>query len=220
METEEQRGDPQWNYWLEIYPPRATVTLFSHYRSLSISHLSDLHQRAATVSLGERGRGEEKGELLILNAIFSCLTVKLYSSHTPVVCRALLCSRKLKTEPSCSSGSSQVCLTLRGKHSFLSQPSSLTAFPSHTRVIKKATCPPPSPLIFSFHHSISLFGWSSSVNAWHLYSTRTKVNYWEAEKWGYISFLKLPLNDLFQAFWCYHGSQWLDAFLFPISLNE
>lgn len=62
----------------------------SHSRSLSISHLSDLHQRAATVSLGEGGRGEEKEELLILNAIFACLTVKLYSSHTPVVCRALL----------------------------------------------------------------------------------------------------------------------------------
>lgn len=60
---------------------------FFHSRSLSISHLSDLHQRAATASLGEGSRGEEKEKQLILNV---CFTVKLYSLYTPVVCRALL----------------------------------------------------------------------------------------------------------------------------------
>lgn len=71
-------GDvPSWGYCLSLLP-------LSHSRSLSISHLSDLHQRAATVSQGEGGRGEEEEDLLILDAIY------LYSSHTPVVCRALL----------------------------------------------------------------------------------------------------------------------------------
>lgn len=82
-------GITDWRYTLQGLQSLSSPS-FSHSCSLSISHLSDLHQRAATVSLGEGGREEEKGKLLILNAIFSCLTVKLYSSHTPVVCRALL----------------------------------------------------------------------------------------------------------------------------------
>lgn len=146
--------------------------------------------RRATVSPGEVGVrggggvgarqggehwGEKREERLILDAIPACLAVKLDSSHTPAVCRAprgscyfffphpaakcvklsawfvrLLPQRLVWSPP--------------GKHGVLSQPSSLTAFPSHSGVIKKEPHVPhllhpcsPSPLVFSFHRHIALF---------------------------------------------------------------
>lgn len=101
METEECWGGSQWYNWLEMgllgllscplhhhHHPTPPSLSPPRSHSLSISYLSDLHQSSATVSLGE-GRGRNAAEPLILRAVFACLTVRLDSSHTPVVCRAL-----------------------------------------------------------------------------------------------------------------------------------
>lgn len=83
--------------------------------------------------------------------------------------------------------------------SFSSQPSSLTAFPLHPRVIKRATCLPLSPLVFflsSFHFFVPM-NLRCECLGWHIFSIRTRVNYWVPEKWGYISFIKLSLHGLF-----------------------
>lgn len=150
-------GDvPSWGYCLSLLPLSPTP---AHFPSPTFL----IFTRELPLSLWEMGEEEKKKR----SCSFSMPSLPASQSHSihptllwsAELCLALLsCNCIEQAEPGCSTGSSQACLSLRGKHNFLSQPSSLTAFPSHSRVIKRATCPPPSPLVFSFHHSISLFG--------------------------------------------------------------
>lgn len=153
--------------------PGATVSHFSLFLPTPIHFPSPTfliftrESRGATVSPGEvgvRGGGEagrralgggEREERLILDAISACLAVKLDSSHTPAVCRAPRSSFYFFFfPPGCKMRQAdgvvqappppRLVLSPRGKRGVLSQPSSLTTFPSHSGVIKKrALCPPP-----------------------------------------------------------------------------
>lgn len=150
-------GDvPSWGYCLSLLLLSPTP---AHFPSPTFL----IFTRELPLSLWEKGE-EEKRKRSCSFSMPSLPASQSKSIHPTLLWSAGLCLallswiRTTQAEPSCSSDSSQACLPLRGKHSFLSQPSSLTAFPSHSRVIKRATCPPPSPLVFSFHHSISLFG--------------------------------------------------------------
>lgn len=206
METEERWGEPQRNYWLEMYPPGATVSLFSLFLPLPLTfHLPPFWSSPESCHClsGRWGKRRRKR-----GAAHSRCHLCLPHSQTlfiPHSCGLQSCARlcsavAASSEPSrsCSSGSSQACLSQCGKQRFLSQPSSLTAFPSHTRVIKKATCPPPIPsgvFLSSFYFTVRMNRWCECLG-WHLYSTRTRVNYWEAEKWGYIISVRPPLHGL------------------------
>lgn len=188
METEECWGGSQWYRWREM----GLLGLLSCSSSFPLPLPFTFHllpfwsspERCHGLS-GRRQRGRRGAKPLILHAIFACLTVRLDSSHTPVVCRALRCFAQLQLHQAqrSSPGSSQICQPVCGKRGILSQPCSLTAFPSHSRVIKKelhaAPNPqpsPPSPPVFFRHCSSSV---ASGTSDRHLYSARTRLNYWE-----------------------------------------
>lgn len=95
---------------------------------------------------GRRQRGRKRVKPLILSAIFSCLTFRLNSSHTCVVCRALRCFAQLQLQlqqhqAQLSRGAHWappwfVCLYVGSAVSFF-QSCSLMWFPSHSRVLKR-----------------------------------------------------------------------------------
>lgn len=132
--------------------------------------------RALPRSLWEKAERKKRSE-----AVHSPCHLRLPHSQTrfiPHSCglqsSAVLCSAAAASsaaEQRSSLGSSQICLPVCGKRSVLSQPCSLTVFPSHSRVIKKelyaAPNPQPSspsPPVFSRHCSTSVSNGTSGMN--------------------------------------------------------
>lgn len=238
METEECWGGSQWYHWWEMGllgllscsspSPLPTLPFTFHLLPFWSSP-----ERCHGLS-GRRQRGRKGAKPLIPRAIFACLTVRLDSSHTPVVCRALRCFAQLQLhQAQLSRGAHwappRFCLPVCGKRGALSQPCSLTAFPSHSRVIKKephaALNPqalPPSPPVFSRHCSTSVSSGTSGMNI--LADTFTPAGPdWitgKEEELRCISWARLSLHGLVEARLRYHGSSWKTASLLPVPLNE
>lgn len=174
MESEERRGRVPVELPTGDAAPGATVSHFSLFLPTPIHFPSPTfliftrESRGATVSPGEvgvRGGGEagrralggkKREERLILDAISACLAVNLDSSHTPAVCSTPRSSfyfffshpaaKCVKLTAWVRLLPPRLVLSPRGKHAVLSQPSSLTTFPSHSGVIKKRATGPPPPL--------------------------------------------------------------------------
>lgn len=86
--TDERWGS--WGYCLAPLPPPLPLPFTFH-----LLPFWSLPERCHGLS-GRRQRGRKGVKPLILCAIFACLTVRLDSSHTPVVCRALRCFAQLQ----------------------------------------------------------------------------------------------------------------------------
>lgn len=240
METEECWGGSQWYHWWEmgllgllscsspspLPPPHSPI----HFPSPTFL----IFARALPRSLWEKAERKKRSE-----AAHSPCHLCLPHSQTwfiPHSCglqsSAVLCSAAAASssaEQRSSLGSSQICLPVCGKRGALSQPCSLTAFPSHSRVIKKephaALNPqalPPSPPVFSRHCSTSVSSGTSGMNI--LADTFTPAGPdWitgKEEELRCISWARLSLHGLVEARLRYHGSSWKTASLLPVPLNE
>lgn len=224
--TDERWGS--WGYCLAPLPPPPPSPI--HFPSPTFL----IFARALPQSLWEKAERKKRSE-----AAHSPCHLCLPHSQTwfiPHSCglqsSAVLCSAAAASsaaEQRSSLGSSQICLPVCGKRGALSQPCSLTAFPSHSRVIKKephtALNPqalPPSPPVFSRHCSTSVSSGTSGMNI--LADTFTPAGPdWitgKEEEFRYISWARLSLHGLVEARLRYHGSSWKTASLLPVPLNE
>lgn len=212
METEECWGWSQRYNWLEMgllgllsCPPPPTPVHFPSPTFL-------IFTRALPRSLWEKAERKKRSR-----ATHSPCHLRLPHSQTrfiPHSCglrsSAALCSAAAASgtaEPRTSPGSSQICLPVCGKHSVLSHPSSLTAFPSRSRVIKKELLilpSVPSGVFLSLFHFCFPSNQRHERLGWHLYSARTRLNYWGGSE--------VELHKL-----CEAASPWPGAGMPPLS---
>lgn len=139
-----------------MYPPGGYCRSFLLFTTLAHFPSSTflIFARELPLFLWERGKWDKKREavhsqycICLLHSLTSFIPHHCCRQSSGCLCSALnaplkLCWEVVQTPPNFASfyiGSS-----------FLSQPSSLTAFPLHPRVIKRATCLPLSPPVFSF----------------------------------------------------------------------
>lgn len=207
-----------WGYCLSLLPLSPTPIHFPSPTFL-------IFTRELPLSPWERGGREGEDKKKMKGSSFSMPSSPASQSdsiHPTLLWSAQPCTASARLQNASgraalgrSSGSSPACLSLRGKHRILSQPSSLTAFPSHSRVIKKSHLSSPIPfgVFFSSFHSSVRMSQRCECVGWHLYSARARLNYWDVEKWSYVGFVRLPLHGLAQALLCCHGSPWKTAFL-------
>lgn len=186
METKECWGGSQWYNWLEmgllgllscppfppIHFPSPTFLIFTRALPRSLWEMAERKKRS--------GASHSPRHLRLPHSQTRFIPYSCGLQSSAALCTAAAASSA--AEPRSSLGSSQICLPVCGKCSVSSQPSSLKPFPSHSRVIKKdppLLTPPSPPGVFSslFHFCFQWNQWHGCLG-WHLYSARTRLNYW------------------------------------------